>query len=77
MHLLDFSWFQNNFFSKFWFLKNEVWYEACHNFSKQMVFTPMKAWNIDMNYYSNHDIFSECKFRVYSNIEISDCPSGA
>lgn len=37
----------------------------------------MEACNIDLNYYSNHDVFSEQKFRVYSNIKISDCPSRA
>jgi hypothetical protein len=42
-----------------------------------MVFTPMEACDIDLNYYSNHDVFSEHMFRVYSNIKISDCPSGA
>lgn len=36
----------------------------------------MEACNIDLNHYSNHDVFSEHKFRVYSNIEILDCPSG-
>jgi hypothetical protein len=42
-----------------------------------MVFTPMEACNIDLKYNSNHNVFSELKFGVYSNIEISDCPSGA
>ena len=78
MHLIGFLWFQNKFFHKFWFLKYEVsWFGVCHNFLKQMVFTPMEACNIELNYYSNHDTVSEHKFRVYSNIEILDCPSGA
>jgi hypothetical protein len=42
-----------------------------------MVFTPIEACNIDLNYNSDYDVFSEHMFRVYSNIEISDCPSGA
>jgi hypothetical protein len=50
-------------------LKYEVsWYAVCHDCSKQIVFTPMEVCNIDLNYYSNHDVVLEQKFRVYSKM---------